>query len=591
MTTAQFVWRIVRAYPILASLSIGLAIVIAALDLLPGLVTERFFTVVSQPTVGADAETMIVLLLSIALARTLIKTNSVLVADLHQFIASATLRRNLLANILARPSDLPRTKSVGESISRFRDDAAQCDQFVALICYGVSLCLFAIGATVVLLRIDPLLTACVFLPLIATVIVVQRALGRVAHYRQASREATGKVTETIGEIFGSVQAIQVAGAETAVVARLQALNEERRQFVLRDVVLNRSISAITRNLESLGTGLLLLLGARAISAGSFTIGNFAAFVYYLGFVGEFTRFFGHALAGYRQTTVSLNRLTSDLHGAAPVSLTQAEPLFLSRSAPTPTASTIAPTTCPLLTLTGQHLTHHYPSTGRGITDLSFQITRGEMVVIAGRVGAGKTTFLRVLLGQLSTQRGQILWNGQPLTDPATWFVPPQVAYLPQAPHLFSATLRDNILLGSAETTTNLTGALQRAVMEEDLAALPTGLETQIGARGARLSGGQAQRTAAARAFVRPAELLLLDDLASALDVVTERILWARLKALPDLTLLAVSNRRATLQQVDRILVLHEGRIIAEGALATLLATCPEMQRLWDQQPDQPTVPR
>src|SRR5439155_5522247 len=138
------------------------------------------------------------------------------------------------------------------------------------------------------------------------------------------------------------------------------------------------------------------------------------------------------------------------------------------------------------------------------------------------------------------------------------------AYTPQVPRLFSETLRDNILLGQPAGDHALKEAVHTAALDRDLGGFPRGLETLIGPRGVRLSGGQIQRAAAARMFVREPALLVFDDLSSALDVETERALWERLFQRPHTTCLVVSHRRAALRRADRIVVLKDGRVEDTG---------------------------
>jgi len=195
----------------------------------------------------------------------------------------------------------------------------------------------------------------------------------------------------------------------------------------------------------------------------------------------------------------------------------------------------------------------------GVRDVDLTVHRGQLVLVVGPVGSGKSSLLRALAG-IVHHTGALRWNGQPIDEPEVFLRPNQVGYVAQMPRVLSGTVDDNIRLGHE---LDAAGAVQAAQLEHDLAVAGGGLGLVIGHKGTRLSGGQLQRLALARALAPRTELLIADDVSSALDVTTELELWRALRQ-HRVTVVGSTSKRAALAQADRVVVLQAGEAVDQG---------------------------
>lgn len=585
LPTWRFLWRLVWYRPAIYLVVLLVeTIVFSFIPLLGGRLIQRFFDTLSAPApLAPDLWRICALIVGLALGRAV-----VFIFDFGLWfwwirILMSLIRKNLMQRILSHPGAKAIPGSSGEAVSRFRGDIEAIIWCIDHLNVTAESLIFAVSAVVVMVGIDWRIALAALSPMIVTAVLSVVATPRVNRYRKAARTATGAVTGAIAEMFGTAQTIQTATAEERILARLGRLSERRRETDLRARVYRQLLTVVNGAASQIGIGLILLtvgLALQSSSTARLSVGDFSLFAYYLTVLSWFTSMFGEAWPKYVETGVSLDRIVALLQSAPPESIVERGPVY--ERGPFPEIPfTPRDPRHELERLEVRGLTYRYPGTDRGIVDVNLNLDAGRFVVVTGRIGSGKTTLLRALLGLLPKDSGDILWNGQPVSDPARFFVPPRSAYTPQVPLLFSETLRDNVLMGLPPDQVDLDAALDAAVMEADLAEMPAGLDTLLGAKGVRLSGGQRQRAAAARMFVRQPALMVFDDLSSALDVETERLLWQRVFARGDATCLVVSHRPAALRRADEIIVLEEGHVVARGQLEHLLATSEAMRQLWE----------
>lgn len=578
------IWRVVARLvanaPVRYALSALIWITIWTMPLAVGLIAANFFDSLTGQAPGWNLPTLVAALWAYVLVRIGFVMLGMRTHSSLLFRAASDMRRSMLRWLYTLPGAQPVSETPGEVVSRFRDDVNHTIEAYDFTVDLIGSTISSAVAVSVLVAIDPVITAIVFTPILVVIAITSRLGTRIRLYRREARDSTEAITGFLGEMLSAVQSVKVADAERPMLDHFDELNEHRKTMMVRDRTFTAGIEAVFYNTVSIGTGLILILAVDALGtsgAAGLTIGEFSLFVYLLQLVTEAAWFIGIFVARLRQAEVSVQREVELMRGADWRDLT-ADIGLESRIEVAPHPHLGSDGAAPLVSVAG--LSYRYPSSGMGIRDIDLDIPAGSFVVVTGKIGSGKTTLLRAMLGLVPAE-GVIRWKGSVVEDPAAFMVPPRAAYTPQTPRLFSMSLRDNLLLGHDADEEALRLSLETATMTRDVSAMADGFNTMVGPRGVRLSGGQVQRSAAARMLVRSPELLVFDDLSSALDVETEAELWEGLFVRePTTTVLAVSHRRPALLRAGQVVVMDGGRVVARGTAAELLKSSPLFREMW-----------
>jgi ATP-binding cassette, subfamily B, bacterial len=464
------------------------------------------------------------------------------------------LRANMLAAQMAsggshagRP-----VASSGSAITHFRDDTEDAANFVDIMLDTTGATLFTVVAGFLLGAANLGAAVILVIPLVAVAVATRTLDNRIKTYRAADREAAGEVSGLLGDMMAAATTVKVNNASEPMLRKLALLVEARRHTAVRDRVLDEGVQAFSQGAADVGLGLVLLVSAGAIASGAFDVGQLALFVAYLGWLSFLPRMIGRLLARRKQAAVAFDRMRGLVADQSVDNTVRRQHLPIDIRDVRVRPEVRRPDRVVLDRLDVTNLGASYDGVV-ALEPVSFTLRRGDFVVVTGEVGSGKSTLLRALLG-LAWQadvRGSVCWNGEEVEDRAAFFVPPNAAFLSQVPQLISDSVADNIGLGLGDPD-QLRAAIEHAALSDDVAEMSDGIDTLIGPRGLRLSGGQRQRLATARALVHRPELVVLDDVSSALDVETELQLWDNLAA-AGMTVIAVSHRAIAFDRADQVL--------------------------------------
>ena len=478
--------------------------------------------------------------------------------------ALARMRSDLYAHLLSLPPAIHEARAGGDVLSRLTADVAQVEFSVTqALTSWVRDALQLLALLTVCLVLDWRLFALSFIVFPAALVPITRFARAVKKAARTTQGSLGNLTALVGEQLHALPVVQAYGMEPRVRAQFDAEQARYLREMDRSLLLRGSASPSIELLGIVGLALALAVGARAVRAEPTLASHLMSYV-------------GAVLLMYGPLKTLSSTLTQVVSGVG-----AAERVFEleDRSLP-PDRGEPAPPLRRSLRLEDLRVQYGEVDALRGFT---LELASGRTVAVVGASGAGKSTLFSALLRFVDPSGGRIVWDGQDVRSYSRTSLRERIAWVPQEPVLFAGSVRDAVRVGKPDATdAEVWSALERAHGAEFVRALPRGLDTAVGERGAQLSGGQRQRLAIARAFVREPSLLLLDEPTSSLDAASEALVQAGLAELKaGRTTLVIAHRLSTVRTADLIVVLEAGRVVEQGTHDQLVAHGTVYRRLLD----------
>ena len=457
------------------------------------------------------------------------------------------------------------TNKVGSLMSLFTNDLDTVQE-----CFGWGVLMFVdasiVGsmAIVKMWRMDAFLTCLSMIPmalLLASALLVGKEMTKRWDTRQ---EAFSKLSDFSQESFSGIAVVKAFVKESMELMRFKELNVENEEANVAHTKISVLMRVLVTFFVESVIGIILGYGGYLVYHGRFDAGQLVEFI------GYFTNVVFPVMAVSELIDMtSRGKASMDRIGK----LLDEEPDVVDREDVTPMETVHGD-------ITFKDLTFRYPDTEQAVLqNVSFSIVAGESVGIVGKTGSGKTTLVDLLLRTYNVPDGTVFVDGRDVNSVSIADLRAGCAYVPQDNFLFSDTIRSNIDFG-AEKEASVPEAAVLADVDGNIREFPQGYETVLGERGVTVSGGQKQRISIARALLRDAPILILDDSVSAVDTKTEKTILENLRQVrTGKTTILIAHRISTVQSMDKILLLEDGRLIAAGTHQTLLQTCPEYQKM------------
>ena len=473
----------------------------------------------------------------------------------------ADIRAAVFRHILSLgPTFFEVTRS-GEVLSRLTTDTTLIQSVVgSSLSVALRSLITLLGALLMLAVTSPRLTAIIILLIPLGVLPIILVGRRVRRLSRASQDRIATTSAVAGEVLGAIQIIQAFTLEALQAERFGTSVEEAFQTA-RQRIRTRALLTVFAILVVFGGIVFVLwIGAQDVIAGRMSGGELGQFLLYAIFVGGSSAGLSEIWGEIQRAAGATERLMELLQARPDVEI-PAHALAL----PEPAQGQIA----------FEHIVFNYPSRPEqaALHDFSLSIKAGETVALVGPSGAGKSTVFQLLLRFYQPGAGRILLDGVDIAQALPDAVRSRIGIVPQDTVLFADTILENIRYGRPGASDNeVRAAARAAAADEFIERLPQGYATFVGERGVRLSGGQQQRLAIARAILKKPAILLLDEATSALDAESETLVQQALAGLMrERTTLVIAHRLATVLNADRIVVMEQGRIVASGKHAELMA--------------------